>query len=89
MKADLDKLLVRTEIVMRRTDKYDSTVSGALEDAVKNVIVNTTIDDDLGLEVNENSVSVGGKSSGVCFDVCCEELLIYSTCVFFCGCYLL
>ncbi|XP_045115053.1 uncharacterized protein LOC123506781 [Portunus trituberculatus] len=72
--SDSDNLLVKTQIVMRRTDNYDSSTNSALEDAVKNVIVNTTFDDEMGLTVDENSVSVGGVQDENCDDTSlCKE----------------
>lgn len=72
-KATDSNLIVETEMKMRMTDKYDSSsISGAMEDAVKDVIVNTNFTENLNLTVNEDSVTVGGVKNGTCADVDCN-----------------
>lgn len=71
--SSLDKLMVETEMVMRRTDNYDSSISSAMEDAVKYVIVNTTYDDELNLTVNEDSITVGEVQNETCVESQCKN----------------
>lgn len=74
VRATDDELTVAGDMVMRRTESYDSTNTAKdMEEAVENVITNPDYTEDFNLTVVENSVSVGGVENQTCTNETCAE----------------